>query len=272
MFLTQALGNNATDFVERKNLGSDTILRISPLTVWSYTDVRLTWPFWDHEAWNQKAHKSDEMLICYEYCDYQRRLNSANGLQSLIWDQTTLGKPVFIIDNHNHALAMRYRAYEQNPTLRGSRLIHIDQHSDMVESTISILERCRNQGYTWTIQNIPWIFIDHYTNEVATIASFIKPTVERGLCSEVSLILSEYKLLHENHINSINDTSIILDIDLDFRAPEMSIQAYKETIHRVRKLLLNPKVQCITIATSPTYIDQTLALQILDDLLQPNAT
>ena len=46
--------------------------------------------------------------------------------------------------------------------------------------------------------------------------------------------------------------SIILDIDLDFRAPEMSIQEYEKTITQVRKLIFSPQVQCITIATSPT--------------------
>ena len=80
------------------------------------------------------------------------------------------------------------------------------------------------------------------------------------------MIMTEYSLFAMELWNYENKF-LILDIDLDFRAPEMGIQEYEKTISRVRQLISLPTVWCITIATSPTYIDQMRALQILHDLL-----
>jgi hypothetical protein len=56
----------------------------------------------------------------------------------------------------------------------------------------------------------------------------------------------------------------ILDIDLDFRAPEMSIDEYNKTINITRNLIQNSRV--VTIATSPYFLDQNLAIKIIKDL------
>jgi len=60
------------------------------------------------------------------------------------------------------------------------------------------------------------------------------------------------------------DDKMILDIDLDFRAPEMSIEKYEETIKKTRALM--EEASLITIATSPYFLDQNIALKILHDL------
>ena len=39
--------------------------------------------------------------------------------------------PIYIFDNHNHALYFWYKEYFQNRFAKGVKLIHIDQHSDM---------------------------------------------------------------------------------------------------------------------------------------------
>jgi hypothetical protein len=80
------------------------------------------------------------------------------------------------------------------------------------------------------------------------------------------MILSEYALL-DYDISSLSSQSLILDIDLDFRAPEMGIEYYYQTIKKVRQLIALPDVPCITIATSPTYIHQQRALQVLRDIM-----
>jgi hypothetical protein len=79
------------------------------------------------------------------------------------------------------------------------------------------------------------------------------------------MILTEYSLI-EYDISKIESQSIILDIDLDFWAPEMGSEYYYHTIKKVRQMIDLPDVSCITIATSPTYIHQQRALQILNDL------
>ncbi|MBQ2600072.1 hypothetical protein II582_01555 [bacterium] len=62
-----------------------------------------------------------------------------------------------------------------------------------------------------------------------------------------------------------NENDLILDIDLDFRAPEMSIEKYSETIEKVKNLISKSRV--VTIATSSYFLDQNLAIKICKDLL-----
>jgi hypothetical protein len=53
----------------------------------------------------------------------------------------------------------------------------------------------------------------------------------------------------------------ILNLDLDFFAPEMDFIDEEKKIRLIRNLL--PKVKCVTIATSPYFIDQCIALEKL---------
>jgi len=57
-----------------------------------------------------------------------------------------------------------------------------------------------------------------------------------------------------------------LDIDLDFWHPDMSIEKYQKTIDITKDLMKKSRV--VTIATSPYFLDQKLALKILKDLLE----
>jgi hypothetical protein len=53
----------------------------------------------------------------------------------------------------------------------------------------------------------------------------------------------------------------ILNLDLDFFAPEMDFIPESKKLQIIRNLL--PQVACITIATSPFFIDQKRALEAL---------
>jgi hypothetical protein len=57
----------------------------------------------------------------------------------------------------------------------------------------------------------------------------------------------------------------ILDIDIDFWAPEMGIEEFDRSIEKTRQLIAGASI--VTIATSPCFIDQTRALQIVGLLL-----
>lgn len=72
---------------------------------------------------------------------------------------------------------------------------------------------------------------------------------------------TEYKLLH---FQTYED-NLVLDIDLDFRAPEMSIEKYSETIEKTKNLISKSRV--VTIATSPYFLDQYKAIKICKELL-----
>jgi hypothetical protein len=131
-----------------------------------------------------------------------------------------------------------------------------------------------------------------YTNHHTQISTFIKPFLELYPQTEFTRIKSESQLLscdipqktnwhspltrecpedgvawEQIHTNSAQKKRevCILDIDLDFRAPQMSIEKFDETISITRQYIT--QADLVTIATSPTFIDQTYALKILAKLL-----
>lgn len=244
-FLTTPLGNNIINFFERQNEWYDANLRIPPLIKGTIDDVKLL-----------------ETSISYEYISDKNKVISSFGLESLV-HISRWKKDIYIIDNHNHSFALRWRSYVAGNIVWWSHLIHIDQHSDYAEPSQYL------SNYIWKkdfLEKIEQSDIDNYTNEVLTIASFIKPALECGLCISHDMILSEYAFLEYDIAKKISQ-SIILDIDLDFWAPEMGSEYYYHTIKKARQMIDLPDVSCVTIATSPTYIHQQRALQILHDIL-----
>jgi hypothetical protein len=61
------------------------------------------------------------------------------------------------------------------------------------------------------------------------------------------------------------EEKFILDIDLDFWATEMGIIEFEKTINMVKKLL--KKAKFVTIATSPYFLEQERALDVLKRIL-----
>jgi UPF0489 domain len=244
-FLTTPIGNNSISFERRKEQWSDGILRIPPLIEGTINDIKLL------ETW-----------ICYEYVSDKDVLVSSFGLDTLV-HITQWNKDIFVMDNHNHAFSCRWKSYMNTTIPRWSHLIHIDQHSDLNEVVY-------NNTTQKIVKNTTRDDIAVYTNEVLDIASFIKPAKEIWLITDYEMILTEYSLLQfQTDFSSISSqsSSCIVDIDLDFRAPEMGIEYYYQTIKKVRQLIDLPNVRCISIASSPTYIHQQRALAILHDIL-----
>lgn len=158
-------------------------------------------------------------------------------------------KKIIIFDNHNHALY--YRAQYLLSSNQQLPVIHIDQHSDMTSPT----DWNSHLPHTTTQDR------EHIAYHIADIGSFIVPALEWWLISHCEQIRSETKLLEF----PIPNHPFILDIDLDFRAPEMINDYCDQTLEKTRNLITNASF--ITIATSPWYIDQLLALNILNQLL-----
>ena len=59
----------------------------------------------------------------------------------------------------------------------------------------------------------------------------------------------------------IPDKDYIFDIDLDLRAPEMGISNFEQTIKNTKNLISSAKM--VTIATSPYFLDQKQALELI---------
>lgn len=225
------LWNNAFSYEKRKSLWSDCTIYVPSLISGDLNDLKI---------WNQ---------IVFEEIDSKWNLSSHVWLQNFLHISKS-GKGIFITDNHNHALYFRFQSYFQKTISAPISLIHIDQHTDMNDNeNIFSLDSDLDQ-------------ISDFVNYECNVWNFIKPSIQSWLISEIQQINTEYKILN---FDTDIQSDFILDIDIDFRHPDMNIEKYQETIDKTRELI--SKAKLVTIATSPFFIDQNLAIKITKDLL-----
>jgi hypothetical protein len=168
------------------------------------------------------------------------------GLKNFLWLEHA-DKQIFVFDNHNHAFFFWYWGYINEQIPKNRRLLHIDQHKD-----------------TRTPKNMPPFdvhsFIDlkqiwYYTNYELNVGNFIPPAKDCGLIDEVITIDGQNEF--EKPIPDFD----ILDIDLDIFASEMDYIDYDIKMNYILKAINH--AHFITIATSPYFLDQKVALRIL---------
>lgn len=196
-------------------------------------------------AWLENLFLGSQSV--FAECNPQGEVQLFNGLQYFLFFEKNW-VPIYIFDNHNHALAFRYREYFKKAFFKGILLIHLDQHSDINENPFSIDEE-------------NWDSICDFTHNCCNVGNFILPALNSGLVSEVQQIRSEYGLLHFEK----PERDYIFDIDLDFWADEMGIEAFESTLEKTKNLIYSSKV--VTIATSPYFLDQSKALELIHLLL-----
>ncbi|MFA6024043.1 MAG: UPF0489 family protein [Candidatus Gracilibacteria bacterium] len=160
------------------------------------------------------------------------------------------GIPVIVVDNHNHVFYFWHEARARGFLREGATLIHIDQHKD-----------ARDPGVPFTGASLEEVFA--YTNEVLNVGNYIVPAQRGGLVGEVQFVTSEQALEDESFCARDNK---ILNIDLDFFAPEMNYIDFQKARRFILKHAQNASL--ITVATSPFFIEQKRALEILTTLLR----
>jgi len=132
-------------------------------------------------------------------------------------------------------------------------IIIVDNHDRVIEF--------REQG-------LPVIHIDQHTDlrpvgpEGINVGNFLRHSLDTWLIPSATQINTEYSLLHFDYSTISN---YILDIDLDFRDPKMGIEQTRKTIQIVKNLIKKSKI--VTIATSPYFLDQSLALKLVKEIL-----
>ena len=191
----------------------------------------IDWTVENLEIWDNTVFREMKNWKIIEYKWLKNFIQIKNQNQS-----------IYIFDNHNHALKYWIDEYKQWNIPFWFDLIHIDQHTDMNQSEFDL-----------DIQNPNY--------DVYNVWNFIQPAIKSGLINKVEQINTEYKLLNFQ----TNEKDLILDIDLDFRAPEMSIEKYPETIKKAKNLISKSRV--VTIATSPYFLDQNLSIKVCKKLL-----
>ena len=189
------------------------------------------WTVENLEIWENTVFREMKNWKVVEYKWLKNFIHIKNNNQS-----------IYIFDNHNHALKYWIDEYKQWNISFWFDLIHIDQHTDMNKSESEL-------------------DLENPNFDVYNVWNFIQPAIKSWLINKVEQINTEYKLLNFQ----TKENNVILDIDLDFRAPEMSIEKYSETIEKAKNLISKSRV--VTIATSPYFLNQSLAFKICKDLL-----
>ena len=177
-----------------------------------------------------------------------------HGLKNFLRIEWSNLPPIFIFDNHNHAILFRYYITHINKIWQ-SELIHIDQHSDCRDNK-NQLQLNQNEN------ELEKVFT--FCNEKCNVWNFIPPAIE---CWIISKQIQVRSLLSLQNLDINKEQNFILDIDLDFcldwidknKINPESIKLLNSKIHKIWKHSL-----WITIATSPYFLNQELAINILN--------
>ncbi len=231
--LTEKLWNNAFAWEERVlKYKKSPILHIPSLIEGNIWDIRM----WD--------------VVVFEEIEWWK-LKSCKGLQNFV----NISPNITIFDNHNHALYFWLDSVRKWIVKTGFELIHIDEHSDLWdnENELNLEKSIENPEYAW-----------EFTNLSCNVGNYILPAIESGIVGNIIRIENEYQM--DTYMDYTPPENSILNLDLDIFAPELDHIPENKKIQIIKNLI--PKVKYITIATSPYFIDQWKALQILKNILQ----
>jgi hypothetical protein len=185
--------------------------------------------------------------VVFEDFDAHDVLQPSTGLASFVRAEWR-GVPMVVVDNHNHAFYFWSEAVARGVLEPGATLIHIDQHRDM---------RVPERPYDGTSLEDAF----DYTNFHLNVGNYIVPAQRAGIVGDIQFVTSGEALHDPSRISRANK---ILNIDLDFFAPEMSYIDFDLARRFIESHL--PETSFITVATSPFFIEQGLAIAALRSL------
>lgn len=201
---------------------------------------------WVAELINSSLENLFEEKEKIAFCELDENIEKqCRGLKNFInfnWN----GKEVFIFDNHNHSFYFWVLAIKNRYFLKGSNLIHIDQHKDMRDP----------EKFLESMENLEEVF--YYTNFCLNVGNFIKPALKLEIFKDVTIIDSEYSM------KNISIEENILDLDMDFFSEDMDYIPIKKRIDFTKEVMKKSKF--ITIATSPFFMNQEKAINLIKQL------
>ena len=231
-YITTPAGNNAFSFAERENKQ----IYVPPIISGKIDELAVG----EHIVFSEISEIDDGV-------EYNRF-----GLKQFIYTNIN-GKDICIFDNHNHAFFFWMFALKMGIIKKGLPLVHVDQHSDMREPLKFFAENPQNKDNKIDLQEV-----FKYTNYVLNVGNFIKPAQKMGLFSEINVIDSSTSL-EQSFPNEI-----VLDIDIDIFSKDMSYIPYELKMDKIKSFI--KKAKLITIATSPYFIDQHKAIEIIKEI------
>jgi UPF0489 domain len=169
------------------------------------------------------------------------------GLKNFIhWQKE--GREYFIFGNHNHAFFFWAYACQKGLITWGETLVHVDQHTDMRAPDKWITKK--------EFLNSEKVF--NYTNFELNVGNFIQPAIKIGLFKSVEIIDSS--VTFEKSFSG----QIVLDVDMDIFSAEMDYIPKSIKIAKIRAY--EKQAKFVTIATSPFFLDQQKAIQLIREV------
>jgi hypothetical protein len=187
--------------------------------------------------------------VVFEDFDEHDTLHSCTGLSHLV-KATWHGIPMVVVDNHNHAFYFWFEALAEGRILPGATLVHLDQHRDT-----------RLPGRPFRADaTLEEAF--RYVNFHLNVGNYVVPARQSGLVGDTLFVTGEDGL---GDLSVAGRPNTILNIDLDFFAPEMASIDFGRVRHFIDAHLT--AVSLITVATSPFFIEQERAITFLRRLV-----
>jgi len=234
--LREKVWNNLLSFERRKELSKrEPYITIPSMIQWSIDDV---------EIWNEVVFEEVENGV----------LKSCIWLKNFVQITKYTWQVITIFDNHNHALYFWFDALKRWILQPWFELIHIDEHSDLWENVyeLDIDKGLENEEYLWD-----------FTNKKCNVGNYIQPALKNGLVHTMIRIENEFQL--DEYMNYAPRRNTLLNIDLDIFSPELGYIPEEKKMKCIKNLMKH--VTFVTIATSPYFIEQWIALKKLQDIL-----
>lgn len=249
-YITDEIGNNAFSFDKRANkqLYVPSIKKISSLDEIEFWDEVV---FEDYNIYNDTQLDSCKWIKNFYELDWEP---SYNFLPE--GEMRPKSKKIYLFDNHNHAYFFWYLARDKWYIKDWAKLYHIDEHSDMRDV----------DNYLVKPDSLDLEKVFHATNfSDINVWNYILPAQKEGIIWEIVQIRNEDNLLkYQDKYMNMQEDNIILNLDLDFYQPDLDFIDYE--LKKQITLDAARKANVITVATSPFFIDQQLAIKVFKDL------
>lgn len=205
--------------------------------------------------------------IVFRDFDENGNLIESTGLENFILTQgKKTGLPIYFVDNHNWVfycwaewkLMTNYKLRITNCQNELPFLIHIDAHKDEGKSVL-------NKNFVQS----DLLSIKQQTTKLK-VSNYIFAGIQAGLIQSNFISITESKDVfnYKKKFNLLKKPSqkIILNLDLDFFDSQVSLISLQEKIELIGYFA--EKVDLITFATSPGFVNQDLAIAVAEVFLK----
>lgn len=230
-YITKPVWNNAFSYENRKNKK----LYVPSLIKSKIDDILL----WDE--------------IAFEDYDFDDKLSTNIWLKNF-YEIEWKWKKIFLFDNHNHAFYFWYLARHKWIIWDNNTLVHIDEHTDIADNNKFLMKP--------DSEDLQKVF--DFTNFVLNVWDYIIPAEKEWIIDKTIQVRGESSLKRYLKLKDELNENIILNLDLDFFQPDLDYIDY----NMKKQVVLDAadRASVITIATSPFFIEQELALKVFKDI------